>query len=100
MTARLNRTPSPETGYRRRQTPLLELPAETLPTFVRGVLLLSEHQGRKPRAASLLDSSGRKVLDLRPGPNDVHSFAPGVYFVCEGGAWAEPRAVRKVVLTR
>jgi hypothetical protein len=30
----------------------------------------------------LLDISGRKVMDLRPGANDVHALAPGVYFVC------------------
>jgi hypothetical protein len=29
----------------------------------------------------LQDISGRKVLALRPGPNDVSALAPGVYFL-------------------
>jgi YVTN family beta-propeller protein len=31
--------------------------------------------------SSLLDASGRRVLALRPGPNDVSRVAPGIYFV-------------------
>jgi hypothetical protein len=44
----------------------------------------------------LLDISGRKVLDLSPGENDVRHLAPGVYFIRE----AQARSVRKVVITR
>ena len=29
----------------------------------------------------LLDVSGRRVLALSPGPNDVSHLSPGVYFV-------------------
>jgi hypothetical protein len=47
---------------------------------------------------SLLDISGRRVLDLKPGANDVRGLAPGVYFVRESEARAE--AIRKVVVTR
>ncbi|MBN2465583.1 hypothetical protein JXD38_08185, partial [candidate division WOR-3 bacterium] len=48
-------------------------------TIVRGCLYL-------PASAftlhsSLFSLSGQKVLDLRPGPNDVSHLAPGVYFV-------------------
>jgi len=32
---------------------------------------------------ALLDISGRTVMDLSPGPNDVARLAPGVYFVRE-----------------
>jgi hypothetical protein len=68
-------------------------------TIVRGVLFLSEVPSRKPQAASLMDASGRKVMDLKPGENDVRALAPGVYFVRE-----EPQAtsskVRKVVVTK
>ncbi|MBM3332815.1 hypothetical protein FJY68_13375 [candidate division WOR-3 bacterium] len=49
---------------------------------------------------SLLDVSGRKLMDLKPGENDVRSLAPGVYFV--RGPMTEdgrPGDVRKVVLT-
>jgi len=44
----------------------------------------------------LLDSSGRLVSELHPGPNDVRHLAPGVYFVLEHGS----AAMRKVVVTR
>ena len=65
------------------------------PTIVRGVLFLSEALSLKPQAASLFDASGRKVLDLHGGANDVSRLAPGVYFVQE----AQAQAVRKVVIT-
>jgi hypothetical protein len=48
----------------------------------------------RPRG-ELLDISGRKVLDLRPGENDVSRLAPGVYFVVQ-----KPQAVRRVTLIR
>jgi hypothetical protein len=48
--------------------------------------------------AELHDISGRRVMDLRPGANDVRGLAPGVYFVRE--AQAQAQAVRKVVVTR
>jgi hypothetical protein len=51
-------------------------------SVVSGVLFLPEASGHEPQAASwLLDISGRKVLDLHPGANDVRALAPGVYFV-------------------
>jgi len=81
-----------------------------MPTVVRGVLVLSELGTRSESSdnsvmsrAALMDVSGRKVLDLVPGANDVRALAPGVYFVR-----SEPTAVsrgpsavtvRKVVLT-
>jgi YVTN family beta-propeller protein len=71
-------------------------------TVVRGVLFLPEASSRKPQAASLLDISGRKVLDLKPGENDVRALAPGVYFIREAKAQALAQTgdVRKIVLTR
>jgi hypothetical protein len=68
-----------------------------MPTVVRGVLFLSEASSRKPQATSLLDNSGRKVLDLHPGANDVRALAPGVYFVGEAQAQAQQQAIRKVI---
>ncbi|UCG42803.1 MAG: exo-alpha-sialidase [candidate division WOR-3 bacterium] len=51
---------------------------------VRAVLQL-----RQTQAAELLDISGRRVMDLCPGENDVRHLAPGVYFVrTERGAKA------------
>jgi hypothetical protein len=69
-------------------------------TIVRGVLFLPS-----PLSAasySLLAVDGSKVLDLRPGANDVSRLAPGVYFVRPepSAVSREPSAVTKVVLTR
>jgi len=70
-------------------------------TFLRGVLLLPASGEGRMASSELLDISGRKVLDLRPGPNDVRALAPGVYFVCQPSAVGrEPSAVIKVVVTR
>ena len=51
---------------------------------------------------ALLDAAGRKVLDLHPGPNDVRSLAPGVYFVRPepSAVSRKPSAVTKVIVTR
>jgi hypothetical protein len=46
--------------------------------------------------SSLFDMTGRRVMSLRPGPNDVSHLSPGVYFVRE----ARPRTIRKVVVTK
>jgi hypothetical protein len=69
-----------------------------IPTIVRGVLELTvdskEHTAYR---AALLDISGRKVLDLHSGPNNVGGLAPGIYFVrsAESGGRS---AVRKIVI--
>jgi hypothetical protein len=55
-----------------------------LPTVVRGVLWLPPAASHKPQASNLLDAAGRKLIDLRPGANDVSRLAPGVYFVQAG----------------
>jgi YVTN family beta-propeller protein len=52
-------------------------------TVVRGVLHLPA-SSFGIRHSTLVDAAGRRLLDLRPGPNDVSSLAPGVYFVCSG----------------
>lgn len=49
-------------------------------TVVREMLRLPRDIGVR---AALLDISGRKVLDLAPGPNDASGLAPGVYFVTQ-----------------
>jgi hypothetical protein len=73
-------------------------------TVVRSVLLLPEavSGGRSAVCAQLLDIGGRKVLDLKPGANDVRALAPGVYFVREerAQAQAQVQAARKVIVTR
>ncbi|MCX6842017.1 MAG: hypothetical protein NTX53_07050 [candidate division WOR-3 bacterium] len=72
-------------------------------TIIRSTLFLPLASGAKRGAPSaFLDISGRKVLDLHPGPNDVRALAPGVYFVREEpqAASPKPQAVRKVVISR
>jgi hypothetical protein len=55
---------------------------EHRPTIVRGILKMPLASGIKHSASSVLfDISGRKILDLQPGPNDVSRLAHGVYFV-------------------
>jgi hypothetical protein len=49
--------------------------------------------------AKLLDASGRVVMDLKPGPNDIRHVAPGVYFVRSADS-GERSAVRKVIIQR
>ncbi len=66
-------------------------------TVLRGVLRMP---GKEP--AELLDATGRAIMELRPGGNDIRRVAPGIYFVrrpeTEDG---RPRtAVRKVVVQR
>jgi YVTN family beta-propeller protein len=50
---------------------------------------------------SLFDMTGRQVMALRSGPNDVSKLSPGVYFVREEpqATSLKPQAIRKVVLT-
>lgn len=90
----------PAGGVAEREPATVWRPGQAL--FVRGVLLLPEAAGLKPKAATLLDVSGRKMLDLQPGANDVSGLAPGVYFVREEpqASSREPAVVRKVVVTR
>jgi hypothetical protein len=70
------------------------------PTIVRGVLDAVGSRQNTEYRADLLDVSGRKVMDLQPGVNDVRALVPGVYFVREAQAQAQAQAVRRVVITR
>jgi hypothetical protein len=67
-------------------------------TIVRGVLTSSLLTAN----SLLLSIDGRKVLDLRPGANDVSRLPPGVYFV-RGEPQAtglKPQAVQKLLVVR
>ncbi|MBM3315561.1 hypothetical protein FJY71_06960 [candidate division WOR-3 bacterium] len=64
-----------------------------VPSIVRGVLLLPPSP--LTLRSSLFDRSGRAVASLCPGPNDVSSLAPGVYFARSG-----PSGATRVVLAR
>jgi hypothetical protein len=87
------------------------------PTIVGGVLVWSAttpslrnvgQNGACPSEGgpvpALLDITGRKVMDLQPGENDVRHLAPGVYFIrrpeTEDGRPGTAVSVRKVVIQR
>jgi hypothetical protein len=66
-------------------------------TIVRSVLFLGvDSRQNTVHRAVLLDISGRKVLALHPGTNDVRALAPGVYFVRQAPA----QVTSKVVIAR
>jgi hypothetical protein len=75
-------------------------------TVCRGSLVLprdmtdfgSGKSDRVPRPA-LLDATGRKVMDLSSGPNDISRLSPGVY-ILRSAECGERSAVTKVVVQR
>jgi len=71
-------------------------------SVVRGVLFLPANGEGRIARGELLDVSGRSVLSLKPGANDVRALAPGVYFAREEpqATSLRPQAVRKVILAR
>jgi YVTN family beta-propeller protein len=79
-----------------------EVRVTKLPTLIRGVLWLPSASSHKPQAASLMDATGRKVMNLKPGANDVRGLAPGEYFMREvpQAPSAKPQAVHKIVIAR
>ncbi|MEO0071569.1 MAG: hypothetical protein ABIK39_05740 [candidate division WOR-3 bacterium] len=79
----------PPTANRSRQTA----------TIVRSTLFLS----RKVSALSrepvlLLDITGRKVLDLKPGTNDIRHLSPGVYFIRTHSTFVNQQEAQKVIV--
>jgi hypothetical protein len=69
-------------------------------TLIRSVLNLQSAIYNLQSDIVLLDATGRKVLDLRPGPNDVSRLAPGVYFVRQSTFDNRHSPITKVVITR
>jgi photosystem II stability/assembly factor-like uncharacterized protein len=67
-----------------------------LPTVVGRILFLPPAD-RTPHS-SLFSLSGRKVMPLRPGPNDASRLAAGVYFVRADDG--EGRSASRVVIVR
>jgi hypothetical protein len=83
------------------ETPRSKVRSPNAATIIRGVLFIPGASSRKPQAAScLLDISGRKVMNLSPGTNDVSRLSPGVYFVRQAsGVERAASSVTKIVLT-
>jgi len=75
-------------------------PHTVTPTVVRGILRTGNSIQNTGNREELLDATGRRVLILGPGDNDVTSLAPGVYFIHEAQAQAQAQAVRKVIIAR
>jgi len=102
-----------ETGIEESHKP--QAPSYKLePTIVRDVLFLGGENGDCPAPSptqalrgtvpcfpkpALLDISGRKVLDLHAGANDVSGLTPGVYFLTEDGGRSTVH-VRRLTLVR
>jgi hypothetical protein len=71
------------------------------PTIVRGVLFLPLASGVGREASGvLLDISGRKVMPLKPGRNDLSRLARGIYFAREAQERAQAQAITRFVITR
>ena len=71
--------------------PLSGRPSETIS---RGMLRLPGSEN-----AGLLDITGRQVMELQTGENDIRHLAPGIYFVRTADSGKRP-AVRKVVIQK
>jgi hypothetical protein len=72
-------------------------------TVVRGVLVLGEYRKQHTAyRAELLDATGRHVMGLVPGANDVRHLASGVYYVIPEAVNGRLNTglVRKVVVTK
>ena len=68
-----------------------------IPTVIRDVLLMPETSSTGYDASYiLLDISGRRVMDLAPGTNDIRPLSPGVYFVHQ----ERPGCDRRVLVLR
>lgn len=95
----------PLTGIAEDQAPAVRRPTPGV-SIARGVLYMPLDAGVPgdapgypgSRPAALLDATGRPVLSLRPGDNDVSGLAPGVYFVRPGAG--DARTVSRVLLVR
>ena len=71
------------------------------PTIIRGSLFLpAAGMTNDQFPMTMLDISGRKVMALQPGENDVRHLSPGVYFVREQGTGVKGPAPLKVVIQR
>jgi len=68
-------------------------------SVIRDVLFLSAKGEGRMASGDLLDATGRNVLALKAGANDVRGLAPGIYFV-RSAASGEQSAFRKVLVVR
>jgi hypothetical protein len=78
------------------EIPTARVRAEPVDLLIRNTLFLHDDT-----RAVLLDATGRRAQELKPGLNDVSRIPTGVYFMCEEPQIASPKphAVHKVVVT-
>ncbi len=67
---------------------------------VRGSLYLPTTVSWQSGSVVLLDVSGRRVMELVPGTNDVSHLAPGVYFVRREGVRDEEPGICRLITLR
>ncbi|UCG43978.1 MAG: hypothetical protein JSU73_05035 [candidate division WOR-3 bacterium] len=78
----------------------------TNPTIVRGVLRLQPAADCSQPTAELVDVTGRRIMELEPGENDVRHVAPGIYFITPHpcplpqGEREKRAVVRRIVVQR
>jgi len=91
--------PPPGVAAQRIQSPSI---CKMTPTIVRGVLMMGQRLMADGSGPELVDATGRKVMDLHPGANEVSRLAPGVYFVrqASGVTRDAPSVVTRVVIQR
>ncbi|MEO0109000.1 MAG: YncE family protein, partial [candidate division WOR-3 bacterium] len=94
----------PTNAVAERGGPGIASPGPMPPTLASGPLLIpGSNFGASRSRLSLLDASGRRKAELRPGTNDVSSLAPGVYFIVSDRRETLTKghqSVHKVVLVR
>jgi subtilisin family serine protease len=64
------------------------------PSIVRNIIYLPVSPSRRVSSPVLLDAAGCRIMSLQPGPNDVSSLRPGVYFLRHAGGTARVTLVR------
>ncbi len=67
-------------------------------TIVRDIFFLPVSKTGSWQKAVMLDAGGRMVCELSAGANDVHNFAPGVYFV--KAVSADLPAISRILIVR
>ncbi len=87
-------------GFRSSQAAERRLRPTNAATAVRSVLRLAASPSASTSPSWLLDATGRKVMRLRLGPNDISRLAPGVYFVRAVGGEPSAASCHKVVVQR
>lgn len=63
-------------------------------TVIRNAISLQSASADRQSSPALLDASGRRVMDLRPGENDTRHLAPGIYYVVTRARGVAGRVVK------